>query len=266
MAQLPLLLLAALTLTEASISLRLQEEERELSSRDSPNSDCEIVLFDKSDDNLKVRTMCVQDSVGQRSLILTSTADHSLPCNLGWWLDHNPQGLAKCAVVQDGDNTTKAVDANPQGVACANAPPCGASVDEITNGYVRTMLASALYAPPQPKKALSTLCVEMGCKSKMSKVTLDLMQTSNHTKLLDRIKKQRKARKQHHLSKNVMKKKAAPKHHLELPRPQGPWALRAKPTKVAVIVTNSVSVPIKVTSKFGRKRVPTFTANNVPVK
>lgn len=217
------LLLVTLVITEAS--------------QDISNSDCEKVLFDKSDDNLKVRTLCVQDSQGQRSMILTGIDDQSMPCQLAWWLDHNPQGLAKCAVVPDDDNSTKALAKDGNGVACANAPPCDPDVDDITNGYVRTMLASALYAPQvqQPKKVLSTICIEEGCRSKVSKVEidLDLMQTSGHPRrLLDKLKKQRKARKQHHLTRNVMKKRSAKSTVLTA---NVTWELRSKPAKIAVI-------------------------------
>lgn len=236
MMQLWMLLLVALALTEAS--------------QDDSSSDCEKVLFDKSDENLKIRTLCVQDSVGQRSLILTGIDDTSMPCQLAWWLDHNPQGLAKCAVVPDGDNSTKALDAKASGLACANSPPCDADVDDITNGYVRTMLASALYAPQveKSKKVMSTICIEEGCRSKISKVELDVdfAQTSSDPRpLLDKHKKQHKARRKHHHTKNVMKKS----------KPAVPanvtWQLRSKPTKIAVIGLGSSTMAL-----WFRKHLP----------
>jgi hypothetical protein len=238
--QLQFLLLLALAITEAS--------------RDQLSSDCEKVLFDKSDENLKIRTLCVQDTVGQRSMILTGIDDTSMPCQLSWWLDHNPQGLAKCAVVPDGDtvsNSTKKLDSAATGLACADSPPCNSDVDEITNGYVRTMLSSAFYAPhvEQAKKVLSTICIEEGCRSTISKVELDvdLVQTSSHPRpLLDKLKKQRKAQRQHRHGKNVMKKSSKPAAPANRT-----WEVRSMPAKIAVIGLGSSTMAL-----WFRKHLP----------
>lgn len=102
------------------------------------------IVFEQTDSELGVRTMVVtqagsdSDHGGvQRSLVLTDASDHSVPCALDWWLQHNPQGLGVC--------TNKS--SSMGGQACGGQP-CDSMPDDIWNGYVRTMLAVALYTPP----------------------------------------------------------------------------------------------------------------------
>lgn len=132
----------------------------------SDNTDCERVLFDQTDDALEVRTMCVEDSIGQRSLVLTSKQDQAPPCGLAWWLEHNPQGVAKCASLSEKDFRAQVNN------SCGS--PCVVDVDDISNGYVRTMLASLLYNP-RPKK-LAALCIEMGCTKTIRRTRVNLLQ------------------------------------------------------------------------------------------
>lgn len=103
------------------------------------------IIFDQTDEALGVRTMVIDngnaqqlDNGGvQRSLVLTDASDRSVPCELQWWLDHNPQGMGVCAPSNASSPTT------------SGCKPCPAPmVDDIWNGYIRTMLAVAVYTPP----------------------------------------------------------------------------------------------------------------------
>jgi spermidine synthase len=105
------------------------------------------ILFDQTDETLKIRTMVIDqgeaealDNGGlQRSLVLTDASDRSVPCELQWWLDHNPQGMGVCSQPHAGDNNQ----------TMSGCKPCPRPmVDDIWNGYVRTMLAVAIFTPP----------------------------------------------------------------------------------------------------------------------
>lgn len=102
------------------------------------------VIFEQVDAELGVRTMVVtqdgseSDHGGvQRSLVLTDAKDTSYPCTLDWWLQHNPQGLGVC--------TNKS---SSMGGQSCGGQPCDSMPDDIWNGYVRTMLAVAVFTPP----------------------------------------------------------------------------------------------------------------------
>lgn len=103
------------------------------------------IIFDQTDEALGVRTMVIDnensqamDNGGiQRSLVLTAASDRSVPCELQWWLDHNPQGMGVCSPTNASTPTTSGCKACPSPM-----------VDDIWNGYVRTMLAVAVYTPP----------------------------------------------------------------------------------------------------------------------
>jgi len=110
------------------------------------------VVFDRVDVALRTRTLVVEDSQRQRMLILMADSDRSVPCQLQWWLDHNPQGVIQCTNAQPATGAE----------ACAPSQ-CGADASRIELGYVRTMLASALFMPQQ--HTMSALCVAMGCQS-----------------------------------------------------------------------------------------------------
>lgn len=89
-------------------------------------------------------------------LVLTPDADTSEPCELKWWLDHNPQGMVKCA-------SGSAPVATGSG-ACA-PENCKSDPGHVELGYVRTMLASAIFEPQTHE--MSAICVEMGCRSRI---------------------------------------------------------------------------------------------------
>eukprot|EP00746_Dinoflagellata_sp_MGD_P001029 gnl/MRDRNA2_/MRDRNA2_101901_c0_seq1.p1 gnl/MRDRNA2_/MRDRNA2_101901_c0~~gnl/MRDRNA2_/MRDRNA2_101901_c0_seq1.p1 ORF type:complete len:378 (+),score=93.64 gnl/MRDRNA2_/MRDRNA2_101901_c0_seq1:112-1245(+) len=103
------------------------------------------IIFDQTDEALGVRTMVIDqgnsqslDNGGiQRSLVLTDASDHSVPCELQWWLDHNPQGMGVCSPTNSTAQAASGCKACPQPM-----------VDDIWNGYIRTMLAVAVYTPP----------------------------------------------------------------------------------------------------------------------
>lgn len=141
-----LVLIAALLVLPAQASL----------ARDD---DCEHVIYDHNDEYLKLRTMVVQDHSQQRSLVIMDEKDTSMPCQLMWWLQHNPQGLVKC---ENADSAEKKGTCSPT--------DCGANPDIIENGYVRTMLASALLAPASHE--MSAICIEMGCRARITRTRL----------------------------------------------------------------------------------------------
>lgn len=115
---------------------------------DAENKDAASkILFDQTDDALGVRTMVIDqgqaealDKGGlQRSLVLTDASDRSVPCELQWWLDHNPQGMGVCSPAHAGDNNQ----------TISGCQPCHRPmVDDIWNGYIRTMLAIVAFTPP----------------------------------------------------------------------------------------------------------------------
>jgi len=103
------------------------------------------VIFDQTDAALGVRTMIIEDVNAQamdkggiqRSLVITDASDRSVPCELQWWLDHNPQGMGVCSPTNASSLSTSGCKACPSPM-----------VDDIWNGYVRTMLAVAVFTPP----------------------------------------------------------------------------------------------------------------------
>jgi len=116
---------------------------------DAENKDAASkIIFDQTDEALGVRTMVIDQGDAQasdhgglqRSLVLTDASDRSVPCELQWWLDHNPQGMGVCSPPKDGDAS------NSTASGCKACP--SPMVDDIWNGYVRTMLAVAVYTPP----------------------------------------------------------------------------------------------------------------------
>lgn len=129
------------------------------------DSDCETVVYDATDDKLDLRTMVVEDHAFQRSLVVMSAKDTSQPCQLDWWLKHNPQGLIKC------QNDAKSVDVDvlKHGRACKPSD-CQGDPDDVINGYVRTMLASAVMTPQSHQ--MSAICIELGCKAKIKRTKL----------------------------------------------------------------------------------------------
>lgn len=126
------------------------------------DSDCETVLFDHIDADIHVRTMVVEDSVQQRSLILLNEADKSEPCQLKWWLEHNPQGLVQC-------QGSKALATLKPDNVC-DAHQCQADALDVQLGYVRSMLASAVFTPLP--HSMSAICIELGCRSKVKRVRM----------------------------------------------------------------------------------------------
>lgn len=122
-------------------------------------SDCNNVVFDRTDAELHVRTMVVEDSNRQRMLVLTSDNDTSLPCKPRWWLDHNPQGAIQCAPApaHGGPSTGNSCDLTQ----------CKADASDVQLGYVRTMLASTIFVP-QPH-TMSAICIELGCRSRITR-------------------------------------------------------------------------------------------------
>merc|ERR1719478_851395 len=95
-------------------------------------------------------------------LVLTAPNDTSMPCTPRWWLDHNPQGVVQClgnASSGQGTNTGKSV-------AC-DVAQCKADAADVQLGYVRTMLASAMFVPQV--HTISAICIELGCRSRIQK-------------------------------------------------------------------------------------------------
>lgn len=125
-------------------------------------SDCNNVVFDSIDKELHVRTMVVEDSNRQRMLILTAENDTSMPCRPRWWLDHNPQGVVQCLGSPGGSPDMKV----GKSVSC-DVVQCKADAADVQLGYVRTMLASAVFVP-QPH-TMSAICIELGCRSRITK-------------------------------------------------------------------------------------------------
>jgi len=122
-------------------------------------NDCNHVVFDRVDKELHVRTMVVEDSTRQRMLVLAAENDTSMPCRPQWWLDHNPQGVVQCL---GSSIDTKDGKASP-----CDAAQCKADTEHVQLGYVRTMLASAVFVP-QPH-TMSAICIELGCRSRITR-------------------------------------------------------------------------------------------------
>jgi hypothetical protein len=127
------------------------------SATESEDSDCgdNKVVFDRVDTTLHVRTMVVEDSQRQRSLVLTAENDTSMPCKPKWWLDHNPQGVVQCL----GSTVDKA--------ELCQVAQCKADAAHVQLGYVRTMLASAIFVPQA--HTMSAICIELGCRSRITR-------------------------------------------------------------------------------------------------
>jgi len=125
------------------------------------DSDCNNVVFDRVDSQLHVRTMVVEDAQRQRMLVLTAENDTSMPCKPRWWLDHNPQGVVQCM----GNADVSAGSAT----AC-DAAQCKADAANVQLGYVRTMLASAIFAPQA--HTMSAICIELGCRSRITRTAV----------------------------------------------------------------------------------------------
>jgi len=121
---------------------------------------CNTIVFEQIDAALHVRTLVVENGYRQRMLVLTNDTDLSKPCQLRWWLDHNPQGEVQCAGVGQGLQPT----AQATGAAgLCTASSCQVDSSEVELGYVRTMLASVVYAPTQ--HTMSAICIELGCRT-----------------------------------------------------------------------------------------------------
>lgn len=129
------------------------------------DSDCQPVVFDHVDKDLHVRTMVVEDSSRQRTLILVPDNDTSMPCRPRWWLDHNPQGVVQC--LNKAGASPKAQSQAGRRGSC-DVAECQADASDIELGYVRTMLASAVFQPPAPH-TMSALCIELGCRSRITR-------------------------------------------------------------------------------------------------
>jgi len=126
------------------------------------DSDCNNVVFDRTDTELHVRTMVVEDSQRQRMLVLTAENDTSMPCKPRWWLDHNPQGVVKCLGTPSSSPDTKATG--------CDVLQCKADAGDVQLGYVRTMLASAIFVPQV--HTISAICIELGCRSRITKARI----------------------------------------------------------------------------------------------
>lgn len=156
-----------------------------LRARDTEDSDCNRVVFDRTDMELHVRTMVVEDSTRQRHLVLTAENDTSMPCRPRWWLDHNPQGMVECLGNASGSLDMKA----PKEQAC-DAAQCKVNADNIPLGYVRTMLASAVFVP-QPH-TMSAICIELGCRSRITHTHVGtLLETAREVQWASRPRLQR---------------------------------------------------------------------------
>jgi len=128
---------------------------------------CNTVVFEQIDAALHVRTLVVENGERQRMLVLTNDTDLSRPCQLRWWLDHNPQGEVQCTGTHDQPAAV--------GGVCA-ASSCRVDSSQVELGYVRTMLASVVYAPTW--HTMSAICIELGCRSRIrrAKVRNTLLQ------------------------------------------------------------------------------------------
>jgi len=128
---------------------------------------CNTIVFEQIDAALHVRTLVVENGDRQRMLVLTNDTDLSKPCQLRWWLDHNPQGEVQCAGANAQPKTPGAV--------CA-ASSCRVDSSEVELGYVRTMLASVVFTPSW--HTMSAICIELGCRSRIrrAKVRNTLLQ------------------------------------------------------------------------------------------
>jgi len=130
-----------------------------LLSSPAQDPDCNRVVFDRVDKELHVRTMVVEDSNRQRMLVLTAENDTSMPCRPRWWLDHNPQGVVQCVGSSQDMKEDKA--------ASCDVVQCKADAADVQLGYVRTMLASAIFMPQS--HTMSAICIELGCRSRITK-------------------------------------------------------------------------------------------------
>lgn len=106
-------------------------------------ADCDKVVFEGVDAKLKLRTMVVEDASRSRMLVLTPSDDTTEPCTLRWWLDHNPQGAVQCRGSQSD-------------VSC-DPTQCNPDASQVELGYVRSMLASALFTPRRTVRPSPTL-------------------------------------------------------------------------------------------------------------
>merc|ERR1719162_858848 len=129
-----------------------------VTAQDSDCTNGNTVVFDKTDSDLHVRTMVVEDDDRQRMLVLVADNDTSMPCKPRWWLDHNPQGAIQCL------GNASAVDTKTS--AC-DAMQCKSDPTNVQLGYVRTMLASAIFVPQV--HTISAICIELGCRSRIRK-------------------------------------------------------------------------------------------------
>lgn len=117
---------------------------------------CNTIVFEQIDAALHVRTLVVENGYRQRMLVLTNDTDLSKPCQLRWWLDHNPQGEVQCTGASAQPTAAPGV--------CA-ASSCRVDSSKVELGYVRTMLASVVYAPSW--HTMSAICIELGCRSRI---------------------------------------------------------------------------------------------------
>jgi hypothetical protein len=144
-------------------------------------SDCDslnTVVFDSLDKELHVRTMVVEDSNHQRMLVLTAENDTSMPCSPRWWLDHNPQGVVQCAAAR----------ATGKAAAC-DISQCKADVSDVQLGYVRTMLASAIFVPQA--HTMSAICIELGCRSRITRSRVGTLLETNKVQWTPRTRLER---------------------------------------------------------------------------
>jgi hypothetical protein len=135
------------------------------------DSECDTtntVVFDRTDAAFSVRTMVIQDTDKQRMLVLTDSTDHSRPCQLRWWLDHNPQGVIQCSTGAAASGHAEESSSGANGTAACLPGGCLADVSHVELGYVRTMLVSAAYAPVLPRARLSAICIALGCRTRIT--------------------------------------------------------------------------------------------------
>jgi len=121
---------------------------------------CNIVAFDRIDKDLHVRTLVVETE-RERFLVLTGETDVSKPCGPRWWFDHGPRGSVSCLGVASHDLAVARSESS------CGPGACQADVANIGLGYVRTMLASAVFAPQS--HTMSAICIELGCKSRIKR-------------------------------------------------------------------------------------------------
>lgn len=138
---------------------------------------CHTVVFDQTDASLHVRTLVVENDDRQRVLVLTNDTDLSKPCGLRWWLDHNPQGEVQC--------TGKSAQPTAAGEACA-VSACRVDSSEVELGYVRTMLASVVYAPTSAAHTMSAICIELGCRTRIRRAKVRNTLLQRHSQWLPR--------------------------------------------------------------------------------